>query len=60
MSGFSAYNALVRRIAPSEPCIGSVKITSAPNAFRMRLRSGVTLPGTHSRTRKPRAAPSMA
>src|SRR5882672_6459365 len=39
------------RIAPSDPCIGSVNTISAPNALRIRLRSGVTLLGTHSLTR---------
>ena len=40
--------------------MGSVNTTSAPNARRIRLRSGVTLSGTHKRTRYPRAAPIIA
>jgi hypothetical protein len=35
-------------MAPSDPSIGSVNTTSAPNALRIRFRSGVTFSGTHS------------
>ena len=42
----ASYIALARTIAPSDPSMGSVNTTSAPNARRMRLRSGVTLLGT--------------
>ena len=60
MSGSAAYISRALRIAPSDPCIGSVNTISVPNALRIRFRSGVTLVGTQRRTRYPRAAPIIA